>query len=70
LTRRRRTLEPLPPELLQFDGRQYTTTAEWGDAFEAFHEERERWWVEHGHRIEELPILPSLSGCPWDPDEI
>ena len=42
MTTRRRTLEPLPPELLQFDGRQYTTTAEWRDAFEAFHEERER----------------------------
>ncbi len=59
-----------PPELLVFEGFRYATDADWGAAFDAFNEARERWCSERGLPADALPPAVIDGQCPWDQSKI
>ena len=62
-----------PPELCVFNGRQYTTAAEWEAAFEEYCRARERWLAERGLIEFDVPAFRAYAvdgDCPFDPSAI
>jgi hypothetical protein len=66
--RRREESDAVPPGLLVFDGREFTTAADWVAAYDEWFDARDQWEAEHPGVV--LPEERLLSGCPFDPDLI
>jgi hypothetical protein len=65
--RRAEGSDAVPPGLLVFDGREFTTAAEWEAAYDEWFDARDQWEAEHPG-----VVLPKriLSNCPWDESAI
>ena len=68
MMRRRPDNSTAPTDLTLFDGRAYSTAADWMAAWEAFHAARKCWALDHPDGV--LPDYSVVGDCPFDPDSI